>query len=317
MNFRGLIVAVVVLATLGGVLYWSQHRKPVDESAAASTSTAPVILKVNPADVTELVIKQKEPVRLIKTNGTWQIAEPKAYPADQVAVAGVLSTLSGLNADRIVDEKATDRKQYGLEPAFVELDISGKNGATQRLLLGEDTVAGGNVYAALVSDPRVYTIASYNKSSLAKTLNDLRDKSLLTLSADKVSRVELIKKGEDLEFDRTKDGWQILKPTSSPADSSAVNALVSTLTNARMDLSTTTDAAAAFARATPVATAKLTGDNGVQTLDVRKGKDDYFARSSAVDGTYKVDSTVGQALEKKVEDFREKKPAATPTPAAK
>ncbi len=278
MNFRGLIVAVVVLATLGGVLFWSQHRKPVDESAAASTSTAPVILKVNPADVTELVIKQKEPVTLIKTDGTWRITEPKPYPADQQAVAGVLSTLSGLNADRIVDEKATDRKQYGLEPAQVELDISGKGGATQRLLLGEDTVAGGDVYAALVSDPRVYTMASYNKSSLAKTLNDLRDKSLSTLSADKVSRVELIKKGEDMEFGRIKDGWQILKPSSSPADSSAVNALVSTLTNARMDLSTTTDAAAAFARATPVATAKLTGDNGVQTLDVRKNKDDYFAK---------------------------------------
>ena len=156
---------------------------------------------------------------MIKTDGKWQITGPKPYPADQEAVAVVLSTLSGLNADRIVEENASDRKQYGLEPAQVELDISGKNGATQRLLLGDDTVAGGDVYAALVTDPRVFTIASYNKSSLAKSLNDLRDKSLLTLSADKVSRVELIRKGEDLEFDRTKDGWQILKPSSSPADS--------------------------------------------------------------------------------------------------
>jgi Domain of unknown function (DUF4340) len=315
MNFRSLIVAVVVLATLGGVLYWSQHHKPAEENAV-STNTAPVILKVNPADVTELVVRQKEPVTLVKTDGKWQIIKPKPYPADQVAVAGVLSTLSGLNADRIVEEKTSDRKQYGLEPAQVELDISGKNGATQRLLLGDDTVAGGDVFAALVTDPRVFTVASYSKSSLAKSLNDLRDKSLLTLSADKVSRVELIKKGEDLEFDRTKDGWQILKPSSSPADSAAVNALVSTVTNARMDLSTTTDAAA-FARATPVATAKLTGDSGVQTLEVRKNKDDYFAKSSAVDGTYKVDSTVGQALDKKVEDFREKKPAAAPTPSGK
>jgi hypothetical protein len=317
MNFRGLIVAVVVLATLGGVLYWSQHHKPAEEGAAVSTGTAPVILKVNPADVTKLTIKQKEPVTLIKTNGNWQIAEPKPYQADQEAVAGILSTLSGLNADRIVEEKASDRKQYGLEPAQVELDISGKNGATQRLLLGDDTVAGGDVYAGLASDPRVFTVASYNKNSLAKSLNDLRDKSLLSVSADKVSRVELIKKGEDLEFDRTKDGWQILKPSSSPADSSAVNALVGTVTNARMDLSTTTDAAAAFARATPVATAKLTGDNGVQTLEVRKNKADYFAKSSAVDGMYKVDSALGQAVDKTVDDFQEKKPAATPTPAAK
>jgi hypothetical protein len=298
MNFRGLIVAVVVLATLGGVLYWSQHRTPAAEIAALPASTAPVI------------IKQKEPVTLKKTNGKWQIMEPKPYPADQEAVAGVLSTLSGLNADRVVDEKTSDRKQYGLDPAQVELDVSGKDG-TRQLLLGDDTPAGGDVYAALATDPRVFTIASYNKSSLAKTLNDLRDKSLLTLSADKVSRVELLKKGEDLELDRTKDGWQILKPSASRADSSAVNALVSTLTNARMDLSTTTDAAAAFARANPLATAKVTGDAGVQTLEVRKNKDDYFAKSSIVDGIYKVDSSLGQALDKKIEDFRQKKPAAT------
>jgi Domain of unknown function (DUF4340) len=316
MNFRGLIVAVVVLATLGGVLYWSQHHKPAEESAAVPASTAPVIVKINSADVSQLIIKQKEPVTLKKTNGKWQIMEPKLYPADQEAVAGVLSTLSGLNADRIVEEKASDRKQYGLDPAQVELDISGKEG-TRQLLLGDDTPAGGDVYAALATDRRIFTIASYNKSSLAKTLNDLRDKSLLTLSADKVSRVELLKKGEDLELDRTKDGWQMLKPSSSPADSAAVNALVSTLTNARMDLSTTTDAAAAFARATPLATAKMTGDAGVQTLEVRKNKDDYFAKSSTADGIYKVDSSLGQALDKKVDDFRQKKPAATPAPAAK
>jgi hypothetical protein len=316
MNFRGLIVAVVVLATLGGVLYWSQHHRQAEESAAVPTSTAPVILKVNPADMTELVIKQKEPVTLKKTNGKWQITEPKPYPADQEAVAGVLSTLSGLNADRLVEEKAPDRKRYGLDPAQVELDISGKGG-TQQLLLGDDTPTGGDAYAALATDPRVFTIASYNKSSLTKTLNDLRDKSLLTLSADKVSRIELLKKGEDLEFDRTKDGWQILKPAPSPADGAAVNALVSTLTNAKMGLSTTADTAAAFAHATPLATAKVTGDAGVQTLDVRKNKDDYFAKSSAVDGTYKVDSSLGQALDKKIEDYREKKPAATPAPVAK
>ena len=54
-NFRGLIVAVIVLAVLGGVLYWSQHRKPAEESAAVSANAAPVIVKINPADVTELV----------------------------------------------------------------------------------------------------------------------------------------------------------------------------------------------------------------------------------------------------------------------
>ena len=62
MNFRGLIIAVVVLGALGGVLYWSQHRKPPEEVAPAST--APVILKVNVAAVNQITIKQKTPVTL-------------------------------------------------------------------------------------------------------------------------------------------------------------------------------------------------------------------------------------------------------------
>jgi uncharacterized protein DUF4340 len=42
-------------------------------------------------------------------------------------------------------------------------------------------------------------------------------------------------------------------------------------------------------------------------LQVRKNKDDYYAKSSIVDGIYKVSSDLGQGLDKKLEDFRNKK----------
>lgn len=302
MKFR-LIIAVIVLAALAGVLYWSQHRKPPAESAAVTPSATPAILKVDPSTVTQLVIKQKgsDPVTIKKTEGKWQITEPKPYP-DQEAVAGVLSTLSALSADRVVEDKAADRKQYGLEEPAAEVDVG-----TRQLMLGDDTPAGGDVYVAVAGDPGVFTVSSYTKTSLAKSLNDLRDKSLLTLNPDKVSRVELLKKGQNLEFDRTKDGWQILKPAASPADATAVNDLVRSLTSARMDLTSAGDAATDFAHGTAVGTAKLTGDKGEQTLEVRKNKDDYYAKSSATEGTYKVDSNIGPAFDKKLDDFQPKK----------
>jgi uncharacterized protein DUF4340 len=300
MKFRGLIVAVIVLAALAGVLYWSQHRKPPAENATVPAAT-PAILKIDPSSVTQLVIKQKgsDPVTLKKTDGKWQITDPKMYRADQEAVAGVLSTLSALSADRVVEEKTADRKQYGLDEPVAEVDVG-----TRQLMLGDDTPAGGDLYAAVTGDPRVFTVSSYTKTSLAKSLNDLQDKSLLTLNPDKVSRVELVKKGQDLEFDRTKDGWQILKPSTSPADATAVNDLVRTLTNAKMDL---TGVATGFVQATPVGTAKLTGDSGVQTLEVRKNKDDYYAKSSTMEGTYKIDSSIGAAFYKKLDEFLPKK----------
>jgi hypothetical protein len=311
MNFRGLIVAVVILAGLGGVLYWSQHRKAPADNAASSTSATPVILKVNTADVNQLTIKQKQadPVTVQEAAaGKWQITQPKPYRADQETVAGMLSTLSGLSADRVVEDKASNLKQYGLDPPAVELDITGKVQGTRQLLLGDDTPTGGDVYAALAGDPRVFTVSSFNKTSLAKSLNDLRDKSLLTVDADKVSHIALERKGQEIEFGRTKDGWQILKPPSLREDNTALSQLVSGLTSARIDLSAATnDAATAFAKGTPIATAKVTADSGTQTIEVRKNKNDYYAKSTGVDGAVKVESSLGTALDKNLDDFRNKK----------
>jgi len=78
-----------------------------------------------------------------------------------------------------------------------------------------------------------------------------------------------------------------------------------------MDTSTSDEdakkAASAFTAGKPVATAKVTSDSGTQQLDIRKNKDDYYAKSSVVSGVYKVTSDIGQALDKKLDDFRNKK----------
>ena len=70
-------------------------------------------------------------------------------------------------------------------------------------------------------------------------------------------------------------------------------------------------AAAAFAGGQKIATAKITGAEGTLTFEVRKAKsgttDDYYAKSSTLDGAYKVTKEIGDGLNKSLEDFRNKK----------
>jgi hypothetical protein len=221
-----------------------------------------------------------------------------------------------LNSERLVENKAADLKLYGLEQPPLEVDITEKGNQTQKLFAGDETPASGAVYVMLAGDPRVFTISKYVKTSVDKSLGDLRDKHLLTLSADKVSRVELVSnsKHEDIEFGRNKDGWQIVKPKALRADSAQVGELVRQLTDATMDLSSddAKEAASLFAHATPLLTAKVTDESGTQELQVRKtqvgnSEDRYYAKSSAVDGIYKIPSDLGQAIDKGVADFRTKK----------
>lgn len=294
-----------------GVFYWSEHHTPPAD-VKTSASTSPTILKLDENSITKLELKSKnaEPIVLVKNNSGWQITEPMLLAADQIAVSSVVASLSSLESERVVEDKASNLKPFGLAEPGVEIDVTEKNNQTQHLLLGDDTPTGSAVYAMLSGDPRIFTMASYRKSALIKGLNDLRDKRLLTVRADQVSRLELIEKNQEIEFERSKDEWQILKPRPLRADSVQIGELVGKLTDARMDLTASADGkeiASQFAHAVPVATAKFTDPSGTQELQIRKNKDTYYAKSSAVEGEYKVDASLGQALDKKLDDFRNKK----------
>jgi hypothetical protein len=312
MKFRGLIFAVAVLAGLVGALYWSNHHKPA-ETVQASADVAPKILTLNDADISRVDIKKKSGPELVlaKENGNWQITSPEKLSADQSAVSGITSTLSSLSSERLVDPKPDNLAEYGLTDPSLEVDVTGKNNSEHKLLIGDDTPTSSGSYAKLADDPRVFTIASYTKSSIDKSLNDLRDKRLITAQADKISQLDLDANQQQIEFGRNKDQWQIVKPKPLRADNFAVDELVRNVTEAKMDSSSDDEkkSASAFASGKPVATVKLTTDSGTQELQVRKdkSKDDYYAKSSLVPGVYKVSSDLGKGLDKKLDDFRNKK----------
>jgi Domain of unknown function (DUF4340) len=313
MKLHSLILSTVVLLALVGTLYWSEHRKPKEETTVSADSS-PAILKLNDASITQVDLKKKDapPIMLARdSSGSWQITEPTKLAADQSTVSSMVSTLSSLRSERVVEDKASDLNAYGLTQPALEVDLTEKDSKNQRLLIGDDTPTGSAVYAMLTGDPRVFTIASYNKTSFDKSVNDLRDKRLLTVADDKITRLDLVRKNQTIEFGRDKDEWQILKPKPLRADTLEVGNLVQKLTDARMDTTgsdaTAKDAASAFAHGTPVGTAKVTDLGGTQELQVRKDKDTYYAKSSVVDGAYKVDSSLGQAMDKGLDDFRNKK----------
>jgi len=314
MKSTGLLIAAALLAVLTGVLYWSNHYPAEDTKKSASTD-ATKLLTFKDADVSKIEIDKKgtEQVGLAKgSDGKWDITAPEKLAGDQDAITGIISVLAGLNAERVVEDHALDLKQYGLADPTVQVNFTTKDGKAQKLLLGDDTPTGNAVYAAVSGDPRVFTLASYSKNSLDKTASDLRDKRLFTANFDKVSEVDLTAKKQTIEFGRSKDAWQIVKPRPLRADNFSVEDLVRKLKDAKMDLSAAADTdekkiAGLFAAGTPVAMAKVTDATGTQTLEIRKDKTDYYAKSSAVSGVYKVAADLGTSLDKSLDDFRNKK----------
>lgn len=315
MRVRGLLIAVAVLALLAAGVWWSNRAKKAEE-AKPRPDEPPKILTLAEDQMRQIEIRRKdEQPTVIRKNdaGKWEMTAPQALRIDADAVSSMTSTLASLNSDRLIEEKAQDLTPYGLNSPALELQVSQKDGKTHRLLIGDETPTGGGYYARLDGDPRVFTIASWNKSSLDKNWKDLRDKRLLTFDQDKLIRVELTAKGQTVEFGKNaQNEWQIVKPRPLRADSFQVEELIRKLRDAKMDVLVTEQeakkAATAFASAAPVALAKVTDAGGMQELQVRKDKDkNYYARSSVVEGVHKIPSDVGDGLDKGLDDFRNKK----------
>src|ERR1035437_8343350 len=288
MKPKGLLIAVVLLAVLGGVTWWSNKNQADKAKAPADATTK--LLTIPDDQFQEIKIKKvtDEVLSLKRENGKWQMTAPKPMAADQDAAGSMVSALANLNADKVVEEKATDLKPYGLDIPTLDVQIVRKDGKTDHLLIGDDTLNGTGAYAKLANDAKVVTVGTMTKTGLDKRADDLRDKRLLPFDADKLSRVELAAKGPAIEFGKNgQNEWQIVKPRPLRADGSAVDCLVSKLKDAKMDISEAR-AAKKSAAATKVATVAVTDAGGTQTMEVRRDKDkNVFARSSAVEGLYK------------------------------
>jgi hypothetical protein len=314
MGTRKLLIAAVVLAALSGVLWWSNKHPDWGQDKKPDTET-PVLMNVSDSAISSIDIQKRDgpKVTVERKNGRWAITSPTAYPADQDAMSSIVSALSPANADSTVDDKPADVAKYGLTNPTVTVDVHEKSGRTDQLLIGDDVPAGSSmVYVRVAGNPKVYAAASSVKTTFDKALNDLRDKRLLTFDQGQLTRVDLAVGKINIEFGKNNQSeWTIVQPQPYRADNFQVEELLRKLSDAKMDL----NAAAAdsekaqkgFASGKPVAEVKLTDSTGTQTLDVRKNGDDYFGKSSAVNGFYKLSAELGKQLEKPLDDFRNKK----------
>ncbi len=321
MQANRLLIAAIVLAGLGGAIWWS-NRQPSDTIDTSKIPNNTVkLMSLLEADLTDVKVEVKgEAPRVYKKDSATQkwnlLSEQEKDPSfrtDHESVLNVINSSSTFPTDKLVDENATDLIQYGLDPPQIVVEIKDKKGKTERVHLGDETPVGQMVYAAKPGTKKVYTVAKYLKDGVTKSAFDVRDKRLLPVDESKVTRLEWSKKGENLEFGKNAQGeWQIVKPEPMRADNLAVGELFRKAKEAKYESAPTPETvkknAADFAAGTLVGTVKITDANGTQSLEVRKTKENaYLAKASGVAGVYTVSEELGTGLDKPSDEFRNKK----------
>jgi hypothetical protein len=305
---RGLLVAVVLLAVLGGGIYWS-NQEEAKKAGAPAVDASPKLLEIPEDQFTKIEVKRRDGSGAVveRRASGWVLTAPKTLPVDARAVQGLVTALALISADRIVDEKPGDLMQYGFASPQLEIAIARKDGKTHKLLLGEDSPLGTSVYAQVAGDARLYTVSTATRGAVDKVWQDLRDRRMMTFYDAKLRTVEL----NGIAFTKSADRWTMTKPQPWRADNFAVEDLVRKMAEAKMEVvpeDEELEFPAKFAGAAPYAIAKATDDQGTQQLEVRKDKEgNYYARSTAVEGVFRLPAEAVETFAKKAEDFRDRK----------
>jgi hypothetical protein len=309
---RGLwstLVLVVILAGLGGYIYFVDSRRDPGAGDVKEKVFGGTLSTTDIEDV-QITLSSGEIAHLQKADGAWRLVEPSQAAADENEMTSITSSLASLEMQRVVDENAGDVKQYGLDPARVEVAFRSKGEKEpRRIALGEKTPTGGDIYARVPGQKRVFLVSSFLESTFNKTPFALRDKAILKIDREKADRLELAAGSTAIQLAKSGSDWTLVKPFAARADYAAVEGSLERLGSAQMTSIVEPEAAALEKYGLDKPTATMTVSMGSSRATLTLGKTDnalVFAKDASRPMVFTVAPTVRDDVIKMVSDFRRK-----------
>ena len=229
-GLRSFLVLLAIAAALGGYLYYDSKHPATDQKKQekvfadiASDKIDQVSVKSDKGETTTV---QK------KANG-WQVTQPVTAGADESELSGITSNLASMEVQRVIDEQPGDLKPFGLDPARMEVSFK-SGGKDHKILLGQKTPAGSDLYAKLPDKPRVFLIPSYLDTTFNKSTFDLRDKMILKIDRDKTDRLEMQTADRTVKLAKQGTEWKIAAPVDARADFGAIEGILGRLNTTPM-----------------------------------------------------------------------------------
>ena len=311
-GFRSTFILLAIFLGLLGYVYFYGGQKPLDKEAGAPKQKVFIVeadkieeLQVKPATGDRSVLK--------KVNGAWTMVEPALTKADETEVVSIATNLASLERQRVVDDNPTDIGQYGLATPRVEVGFrkSGDKDFT-RLFLGEKTPAGGDLYAKLPTEKRVFLVSSFLDGTFNRTAFDLRDKKILVFDREKTSALEVVSKDGPVTLALVNTRWQLTKPVAARADASTVDGAIGSIQTAQMKSFVAADVSekdlGKYGLDKPDVTVAVVSGSARATLAIGKAAEggNVYARDLSRPMVFTVEAALATDLKKKADDYRPK-----------
>jgi len=308
---KSFLILVILALGIGAYAYFVESKREPAGTAAKKAE----VFTLDADKVEEVEIKSASgDVTTLKKNGAkWQITAPETLDVDDSEINGVLSTLRSLEVQRTIDENPKAVAGFGLEPPRITVGFraAGETGM-RRLQLGNKTPTGGDLYARVEGQPKLFLVSSYLEDSLNKNTFALREKSVLKFGRDEVDSLTIEPaSGTGMAFAKKGNDWRFTKPVDVKADFSAADGIVGRLAQARMKSVVAADGTKELKKYgldKPEVVATVGAGSTRASLAIGGKADDtsVYARDLSRPLVFTIEKTLVDDLKRKPEDLRKK-----------
>jgi len=306
-GLRSTIILIVVLGGLIGYIY-DLNREGATDGDAKEKAFASV--KAEDIEEVQITSADGETSRVQNADGTWKLVEPVQAAADDSELTSITASLASLEMQRVIDENAPDLKQYGLEPARIEVSFRTKGSKEPtRILFGERTPTGSDLYARFPDQKRVFLVSSFVDSTFNKNTFALREKNVIKVDREKVDRVEVVAGKRLVTLAKNGTEWRIVEPQALRADFGAVEGALERLASAQMQGIVSPDGADLRKYTLDPPIASFTAVSGSARATLLLGETEnalIYAKDAARPMVFTVAPTLYTDLIRDLADFRRK-----------
>ncbi len=313
MKWGKVLIYLLVLAALGAYVYFGEYRRQQKETAAVDEQERLVHLEKEAVTGLKIAAEGAPTLELIKPKDKWVITEPVKTSADDYAVSSLAHSLIEGKHEKLIKKSDVDWAEYNLkEPPFVvTLKTSDK---TVSVKFGAQNPAKTSYYVRVGDDPELRLVADTLKNAVNKTLFDLRDKSIVSISDVDVQHMKYAEEGKEIELKReSPDQWRMTAPDTMRVNKNAARRNLTLLTSLQAVevIDNPKEDAALYGLDKPFARIELSGEKGATTLfigapvkkdDPESSRSPHPNRYAKIKGRETVYVISGQGLKNLVTD---------------
>ena len=313
MKFRTTMVLVAVFAVLLALVLFFDSKGEKKKAAEEKTNT---LISLTQADIRKVSLDRGGVVLTFEREGEgpWRLTSPLQAAADEYEMNSLVGSLASLRVERVVEKEAKDPAAYEIPQMTVSIWVKDKE-APVRLLVGMENPLDKTLFAKREDDPRIVLLASTLKSTLEKSVFDLREKAVFKFTAADVQTVKVRAKDIAWEAAREASGWFLKSPVAALASKTKVDSLLDALSGLRAKEFAAEEKGegilAGFGLDKPDYEVKLAlpASNQEIVLALHKKGETQYATSSLSTKVIVFEGTVLADLDRKIDEIREKKVA--------